>query len=638
MPPAGRPSTADQSPGRALRRVTEQTGRLVHRALTWLERHAGAVFAAMALAAFAGLLYLGRHATFFQDEWSWISIPGAGSLQDWLSPHNEHWSTVPFGIYRVLLLMFGLKSYLPFLAAVIGLHVLASAAMFSLARRAAGGLVGLAIGVVFLLLGSGWQNLFWAFQIGFVGSVAFGLWAIDALDRGRAALAFGLLVLSLASSGIGLVFLGVALVDCMVGRRWRALVAVTVAIAVFLVWFTVLGRNGIVGSEGAETLPSPGVFLRFVVGGIPAGVGAVFGAHGRFGWLLLAALLVGSLVLLARGRLPFRAVSFLAGLVGLYVLLGIGRAAFGDGWAVKPRYVYVAAALLFGASASIVGGLLDRRPGQRPDESVALTGGREVGPVEPAPRGALGALVPVLVAVLTAFALVGNLAALRYGARWVAEQAGETRAGVGLLDLFTDGVGYTPPPGFIGFPPPEQLAEAVAMWGAPTTDMLLPSVVRPSTPREQDQALWRWVGGGIRPSSTNAPSGVPPAPALLGAHPPVMAPTSLQPPRLVSAGGATASTAGSCVILHAAGDPSAAMSSVVEVPDGGSIAVIADGGGSGYLQLGWQTMPDVHDQLAVEYPDGSWVAIAVPELGSTAPFKLRLGFPTETRAAAVCAR
>jgi len=69
----------------------------------WIDRHASPIFGVFALIAFVGLLYLGRKGTFFQDEWAFIQIGGLGTVRDWFAPHNEHWSTVPFALYRALL-------------------------------------------------------------------------------------------------------------------------------------------------------------------------------------------------------------------------------------------------------------------------------------------------------------------------------------------------------------------------------------------------------------------------------------------------------------------------------------------------------------------------------------------------------
>ncbi len=86
--------------------------------------------------------------------------------------------------------------------------------------------------VPLLLLGSGAENLFWAFQTGFVGSVMFGVWALVFIerpaDRHAPVVASVLLVAALASSGMGLFFLvaTAARADprslATVASRWRS--------------------------------------------------------------------------------------------------------------------------------------------------------------------------------------------------------------------------------------------------------------------------------------------------------------------------------------------------------------------------------------------------------------------------------
>ena len=210
--------------------------------LDLIDRRSGRLFALMAAVAFAVLLYLGRNGTFYHDEWTFIGQRG-GTLTDWFGPHNEHWSTVPFFVYRVLLLTVGLTTYLPYLAVLLALHVVAAGALFGLIRQASGALVALAAAAIFLFMGNGEQNLFWAFQIAFLGSAAGGFGALLALATGHPRIAMGLLVVAIASSSMGLPFVAAAgamlLLD---SRRRRQIVWLVPVAAVFLVWFALIVR------------------------------------------------------------------------------------------------------------------------------------------------------------------------------------------------------------------------------------------------------------------------------------------------------------------------------------------------------------------------------------------------------------
>ena len=153
------------------------------------------------------LMYLGRSLTFWHDEWR--SITFDGGFVDYFRPVNEHWSTFPLVLYRATFELVELRSYLPYLAQVIVLHLVAVAGAYVLIRRRVGPFVATLLSLPLLLLGAGAENLFWAFQTGFVGSVMFGVWALVFIERpGRsgAIVASALLVASLMSSGIGLFF------------------------------------------------------------------------------------------------------------------------------------------------------------------------------------------------------------------------------------------------------------------------------------------------------------------------------------------------------------------------------------------------------------------------------------------------
>ena len=85
-----------------------------------------------------------------------------------------------------------------------------------------------------LFFGSGFENLFWGAQIGFVGATAMGLGALLLLDDvptlpgpGRAAAATGLLIVAVMTSGYGLFMLGLVGLDVLLDPRRRKWVAAT---------------------------------------------------------------------------------------------------------------------------------------------------------------------------------------------------------------------------------------------------------------------------------------------------------------------------------------------------------------------------------------------------------------------------
>src|ERR1700674_1655145 len=175
--------------------------------------HARLIVVALAVVASAAILWLSRGYTFYFDEWEFILGAPSWDWSSYLQPHNEHPSLLLRAIYASLLNTVGLRSYFPYMGVLLALHSVTAVLLFEVVRRRAGDLVGVASAACFLVLGAGWENLLWAFQIGFVGSVACGLGMLLALQDPssprRLLAAVALLTGSLMFSGIGVSF-GVA--------------------------------------------------------------------------------------------------------------------------------------------------------------------------------------------------------------------------------------------------------------------------------------------------------------------------------------------------------------------------------------------------------------------------------------------
>lgn len=308
-------------------------------------------FIAMALAAGALLLYLGRSLTFWHDEWR--SITFDGGFVDFLRPVNEHWSTFPILLYRATFELVELRSYLPYLTQVIVLHLVAVTGAYVLIRRRVGPFVATLLALPLLLLGAGAENLFWAFQTGFVGSVMFGVWALVFIERpGRsgAIVASALLVAGLMSSGIGLFFVAAAAGRTALDRRYRPRVlAVVPPVLVYLVWHFVVGRDAL-GTTGK--LAGPSSVVRFAFRGTGYAVEGLAGVvrlptNGVLGLVVFACLCAIALRRTARGQPQGLAIgTTLIGVAAMYVGIGTARADLNVDYARSSRYVYVAAFLL----------------------------------------------------------------------------------------------------------------------------------------------------------------------------------------------------------------------------------------------------------------------------------------------------
>ena len=295
----------------------------------------------------AAILLLSRGYTFYFDEWDFIQNAPDWSWTSYLQPHNEHPVMLPRLIYAGLLSAFGLRTYMPYMLVLMALHAAGAVLLFELVRRRAGDLVGIACAALLLVLGAGWENLLWAFQIAFVGSVACGLGMLLALEGPstprRLAVAVGLLTASLLFSGIGLFFGVIAAARLLLDtpRRREVLWFAPVGLA-FAAWYLAFGHSG------AATVPPPSaanVFLlpAYVGWGLAGGVAGIIGVTGvpALAVLLLAAGAIG--FAWWRHRPDPLALGVVAGLVTFYVVTGLTRAQLGFDQAASGRYVYVGA-------------------------------------------------------------------------------------------------------------------------------------------------------------------------------------------------------------------------------------------------------------------------------------------------------
>ena len=159
---------------------------------------------ALALVALVALIWFGRDMTFYHDEYAMILLRDL-SVNGIFSPHNEHLSATLVVLYRTLLGTVGTASYWPYLLVTFALHIAVAGIVYVVVRREAG--MGWALGAmaVVLMLGSGGDDILWAFQSGTIGAVAAGMAAVVVAPK-RPALAAILLTVSLATSGASTAF------------------------------------------------------------------------------------------------------------------------------------------------------------------------------------------------------------------------------------------------------------------------------------------------------------------------------------------------------------------------------------------------------------------------------------------------
>ena len=248
-----------------------------------------------------------------------------------LRPHNEHWQTLPILAYRVV----EHRRSAQLQAVSTGDDRVApdGRVLLRVVMRRAGVVPWIATiaASLFVLFGPGHENVIWAFQVGFVGSLVCGLAHLILADhdgpldrRDAIGLLFG--IAGLMSSGAGVTMAFVVGLAALLRRGWRAAAFHLVPLAVlFLAWYLVVGRDAY--------SPSPSSVAE-VAKFVEVGVSNTFSQLGQLPGvgIILSVLLVGGLVLMSRG-MPhdlFRkqAAATLALFVGGFVFLciaGIGR-------------------------------------------------------------------------------------------------------------------------------------------------------------------------------------------------------------------------------------------------------------------------------------------------------------------------
>ncbi len=303
--------------------------------------HARLLVATTAVIACAAILWLARGFNFYFDEWT-VILPADTSWTIYLQPHNEHPAMLLRLIYALLLNTVGMRSYIPYMAVLLALHATTVVLLFELVRRRAGDLIAIGAAALLLVMGAAWENLLWAFQIGFVGSVACGLGALLVIGAVRLRMWAAMLLLlgSLMFSGIGLFFLiaATAWLALTPERRhdivWLAPVAIALGI-----WYLAYGHSG--APPTTTTLAGNiAVLPLYIVLGLGSSVAGLIGEGGLFGPFLLLLALVALGLSWRRRRADGFTVGIVAALLAFYVVVGLNRAQIGFQQSGSGRYVY----------------------------------------------------------------------------------------------------------------------------------------------------------------------------------------------------------------------------------------------------------------------------------------------------------
>ena len=305
------------------------------------------------VAFFVVLLQFSSPRWFNRDEWYFLSGRDMSTLDAWFAPHNEHWTTLPVVAFKAMYALVGLHSYRPYQAMVLITHATVCVLLWVIMRRV--GVrpwIATCAAAILVLFGPGDQNITWAFQITFTGSIAFGLAHLIMVDHDgridrRDWIGLGLGAAGLMTSGIAPVMVVGVGIAALLRRGWRlALFHTAPLAALFLTWYLI------------EDPSSENFFGRApvssIIDWIRVGETSIYQNVGQFalvGLLLAAMLIVG----LAVAWLPLdlktfrvRAAMPLALLLCVplvYALTSTNRWAFGSQLALSSRALYCGTAL-----------------------------------------------------------------------------------------------------------------------------------------------------------------------------------------------------------------------------------------------------------------------------------------------------
>ena len=208
------------------------------------------VFVAAQVLIFVGMIWNFHGEWFVADEWVFLAGRTAGDLSGLLHPYHEHWSTLPILYYRFLWNVVGIRSYIPYLASVLALHIAFGFLLRSIMIRAQAlpWIATLSV-LVFSLYGAGYSDIVVRIQRRFDGSIFFGLLFLLAVDhagsvRRRDVLGVVAGLASLMCSGIGVpMIIAVAVAIWIRHGIRRALLLILPLAGVYLIWFITVGHG-----------------------------------------------------------------------------------------------------------------------------------------------------------------------------------------------------------------------------------------------------------------------------------------------------------------------------------------------------------------------------------------------------------
>lgn len=373
------------------------------------------LFAAALAVSAAVVMALSLEITYFGDTWATLMNRRELSLDALFEPHNEHINLMQVLLQAALLPLFGMTSATPeFVVLTIFLLVIAIL-VFVYVERRIGPWPALLATSILLFLGPAWEVLLWPFEIGFAGSILFGLamlFALERDDRRGDLIGSGCLLAALAFSSLGIPFIVAAATDILLKRRergiWRRAALFAVPVLLFGLWYLIWGTDAEGHLSLRNVLASPRFVADLVAFGVAGMAGLGTSPYGGepspvWGYTLVIGLLVVLGIRARRG--PFPTTFWVVGAAAAANWFLTAANQFPGRGPISSRYVYATAIFVILLAANALVGV---RWGRR----------------------ALGAA-----AVATLLALSVNVVVLKDGANYFRDQSVFSKSDLAALEI-----------------------------------------------------------------------------------------------------------------------------------------------------------------------------------------------------------
>lgn len=312
------------------------------------------------------LLRLTASIGFLSDEWQFLFFrQGFGSG---LTPYYEHLVLFPTWLYSAMVQIFGMESDRPMqvlaILAFLGMNLL----LFVYLRRRVGDWAAVIGTALILFLGAAFEDLLFAFQINYFGSIACGLGALVALDRDdrRGDISASLLLVAgIGFSSMAFPFIAAVAVEWALNPRdrKRRIFVPGAAILTWILWWIGWGHeaDSQLGLSGIVDLPA------YLFKAIPAAFVSLAGLATDDGtspdqphliWgriLFLLALFAAGWRIRRLGRVPAGVWVTTAAALAFFLLAGLNASDFR--LPTSSRYQLPGAILLLLVAANLLHGL-----------------------------------------------------------------------------------------------------------------------------------------------------------------------------------------------------------------------------------------------------------------------------------------